>query len=243
MRGFFAYGVFDHCMLLRCRVNFGIPNEERMKKKRLAVPYEAADVPSKKNDFAHPDVTLLLTLLAYYNSGITEAQFEECLDQLFKITGQNEEARNTLYQEWHNSLDKKAKEYLRVPNSLEIKRDSLSQMERMYSVFKENRKCISFWLRFCVFPKDMNQFNESITSSSWDHIRVPHCIGFSGTKDNCRLFPTYIKMVESENTRIKGTDGKMLDMLLEHTSEVMEVEDGPMALWERFLLTALKIPK
>ena len=39
MRGLLAYGVFDHCMLLRCRVNFGIPNEERMKKKRLAVPY------------------------------------------------------------------------------------------------------------------------------------------------------------------------------------------------------------
>ena len=90
MRGLIAYGVFDHCLLLRCRVNYGVPNEERMKKKRLAVPYEAADVPSKKNDFAHPDVTILLSLISYYNSGLSEPQFKESLNQLFELTNENE---------------------------------------------------------------------------------------------------------------------------------------------------------
>ena len=42
-----------------------------MSEKRLAIPYEASDVPSKKNDFAHPDVVLILSLIAYYNSGLT----------------------------------------------------------------------------------------------------------------------------------------------------------------------------
>lgn len=38
----------------------------------------------------------------------------------------------------------------------------------------------------------MIQFKDSITSSSWDHADVAACIGFSGTKDNCRLLPTYV---------------------------------------------------
>ena len=93
----------------------------------------------------------------------------------------------------------------------------------MFRVFQYNRKFISFWLRFCVFTKEMTQFNQSITSSSWDHIKVPHVIGFSGTKDNTSLFPAYMKMLESENERIKGTDGKMVDLLLENTIDVIDL--------------------
>lgn len=66
----------------------------------------------------------------------------------------------------------------------------------------------------CVFVKDMEQFKHSITSSSWDHSKVRKSMGFSGTKDNCRLFPTYVKLVTSDNNEIAGTDGKMLDLLI-----------------------------
>lgn len=71
LRGFLAYGVFEHCLSQRCRVNYGIPDQHRQKIKRLAVPYEAADIPSKKNDYAHPDVAILLTYLSYYNFGLS----------------------------------------------------------------------------------------------------------------------------------------------------------------------------
>ena len=73
LRGYLAYGVLEHCFILRCKVNYGVPDRERKvaSKKRLAVPYEAADIPSKKNDYAHPDVAIFLSYLSYYNFGLT----------------------------------------------------------------------------------------------------------------------------------------------------------------------------
>lgn len=56
---------------MRCGVTYGVPDEERKKEKRVAVPYEAADVPSKKNEYSQPDVSILLSFLAYYNEGLT----------------------------------------------------------------------------------------------------------------------------------------------------------------------------
>ena len=38
--------------------------------KKLVVPYDASNVPSKKNDFAQPDVAIILSYIAYYQSGI-----------------------------------------------------------------------------------------------------------------------------------------------------------------------------
>ena len=72
LRGYLAYGVLEHCLSLRCNVNYGIPDKQRKKNKRVAIPYEAADIPSKKNDYAHPEVAILLSYLSYYNFGLTE---------------------------------------------------------------------------------------------------------------------------------------------------------------------------
>ncbi len=45
LRGILAYGIFEHCLSMRCGVDFGVPNSAHIKK--IAVPYEAADIPSK----------------------------------------------------------------------------------------------------------------------------------------------------------------------------------------------------
>lgn len=37
LRGTLAYGIFEHCLSMRCGVDFGIPNEKHVK--RIAVPY------------------------------------------------------------------------------------------------------------------------------------------------------------------------------------------------------------
>lgn len=99
----------------------------------------------------------------------------------------------------------------------------MSQRERLYNAFRKNRKFISYWLQNCVFEKDMAQFKHSITSSSWDHANVKSSIGFSGTKDNCRLLPTYMRLISAGNKEIEGTNGKMLDMLIQHVLEVREI--------------------
>ncbi len=45
MRGAIGYGIFQHCLSMRCGVDYGVPNNFHQKK--IAVPYEAADIPSK----------------------------------------------------------------------------------------------------------------------------------------------------------------------------------------------------
>ena len=46
-------------------------------RKRLAVPFRAAQMPTERSEFAQPDVALLLTHLSYYNDGLSRAEFEQ----------------------------------------------------------------------------------------------------------------------------------------------------------------------
>ncbi len=54
---------------MRNGVDFGVPGEEHPKK--IGVPYEAADVPSKRSQFSHPDVAILVSYISYFAKGIS----------------------------------------------------------------------------------------------------------------------------------------------------------------------------
>lgn len=41
-------------------------------------------------------------------------------------------------------------------------------MDELYHVFRNCRPTIAFWLNKIVFPSDLRQYTDSITSSSWD---------------------------------------------------------------------------
>lgn len=69
LRGAFAYGIFEHCLSKRCGVDYGVPGAEHSKK--IAVPYEAADIPSKTSEFEHPEVSAVLSFIAYNMKGLT----------------------------------------------------------------------------------------------------------------------------------------------------------------------------
>lgn len=81
------------------RVHFGLlqPNDLKMleedgvkiptSRKLVAVPFVAKDVPSRASEFAHPDVLIGLTILAYRYEGLRQKDFylllrhlKECLD-------------------------------------------------------------------------------------------------------------------------------------------------------------------
>ena len=85
LRGALAFGILEHCLSLRCGVNYGVPDSKRSAVKRIAVPYEAANVPSKKNEYSQPDVSITLSFLAYYHSGLSQEYFRECLEFLQKL--------------------------------------------------------------------------------------------------------------------------------------------------------------
>ena len=191
-------------------------------------------MPSKKNEFSHPDVSIILTYLAYYSNGISLDEFYTCLQSL---KSNNVGYQLSEYKRWRSLLNEEQLEDLLAHNAKEIKVDSSSQVRNLYSIFRKNRYCVAFWLQKCVLPQGMTQFNYSITSSSWDYSNVDTSIGFSGTKDIHRLFPTYINLKRSH----EGTDGKMLDMLMENTLEVMEIRESDLPQWSRFLNVVLEL--
>jgi hypothetical protein len=78
LRGLLAFGVLEHCLSMRAGVDFGVPGE--IHPKRVGVPYEAADVPSKRSEYAHPDLAILVSYTSYFTRGLTLNQFTELLE-------------------------------------------------------------------------------------------------------------------------------------------------------------------
>jgi hypothetical protein len=84
------------------------------------------------------------------------------------------------------------------------------------------------------------QYTKSITSSSWDLADSKNSVGFSGTKDTHWLFPEYIYLKESTNDEINGTDGKMIQLMLDNTIDALEIKENDEDLWKRFCETVLE---
>lgn len=90
----------------------------------------------------------------------------------------------------------------------------------MYTELRRSRAVCFFWLKHCVFPVDLLQHEESITSSLWDIANMPDSLGFSGTKDNHYLFPSYVKYSPIPIPIIQSTDGKMANLLIDNTISI-----------------------
>lgn len=213
LRGILAYGIFQHCLSMRCGVDFGAPNAFHLKK--IAVPYEAADIPSKTSQYEQPDVSALLSYIAYYTKGLTKEHFEDCLKGLLCLSKTSKEAE---YNQWVNIMEEKARKSFELKTVEMINYNSKAHRDLLFQVFKKNRKAIAFWLIKCVFSKDLKQYSKSICSSAWDLAAVPKSIGFSGTKDNRWLYSNRLKWRPSTTPQIKGTDGKMLHLITKFTN-------------------------
>ena len=76
------------------RVSFGLLNADDLKRAKavdafmpssravLAVPFVGKDVPSRSSEFAHPDIIIGLTILAYRYEGLRESDFHDIIASL-----------------------------------------------------------------------------------------------------------------------------------------------------------------
>ena len=69
LRGLLGFGMLEHCLTKRHRADYGFAPE--LGRKRIAVPFRAADTPALRAEFAHPDVALVLTTLAGLHSRLS----------------------------------------------------------------------------------------------------------------------------------------------------------------------------
>ena len=83
--------LLPHCLGKGNRVEFGLLTPDdierstdlRKTRLKMAVPFRGKDSPSEASEFAHPDITIGLTVLAYQYEGMREEDFKETMTHLY----------------------------------------------------------------------------------------------------------------------------------------------------------------
>eukprot|EP00035_Acanthoeca_spectabilis_P000997 m.76812 g.76812 ORF g.76812 m.76812 type:complete len:2981 (+) comp10556_c0_seq1:218-9160(+) len=215
LRGLLAHGVLWNALEKRYRVDYGITAPTHPRRKRLAVPFRAADTPADRAEFAHPDSALLLTTLSYAYGGLTDDEVLEAFEILADLTPTVQENQ---YKAWFAAS---AKDVLNERDQGSIRTEmniDLTNVLQKRLLCKTYNKClplIHFWLETAVFPTETVQYAQRLKATAWHLGPKPGgtCAGFSGTNDQHRLLPSFVQQVPLNNEGLRATNGHMLDML------------------------------
>lgn len=133
----------------------------------MAVPFRAKDVAAERAEFGHPDVAIVLTLLSYYYSGLSDEQLEDAFTRLFKLNFAEEE-----YQTWIALLPPTTPglESMKKLSGINL-RDYRQKYNVVFPALRRNMATIDFWLGQAVFPVESKQFRSKIGCSAWDLCR------------------------------------------------------------------------
>jgi len=228
LRGMLGFGMLESALEKRNRVHYGLDRERSQRTgKRIAVPFIAADVPSSRSEFSHPDATILLTTLAYYNEGLRCDEVREALRKLLEL---GPTARAYYYAAVVARLSLSAEEALVMDDVGKIDFSNSAQMALIADMFCHNTEMINFFLSHVVLSRDTGQYPQRIVSNSWNIAASSHVVGFSGTKDNHLLLPLQVSQREPEIPQLLGADARIIHILLQQ--KVMLIAQGHTALFD-----------
>ncbi|KAL2069540.1 hypothetical protein VTL71DRAFT_14219 [Oculimacula yallundae] len=188
LRGLFAAGVLEFVFSKkRWRVNYGLDLSRSM----LAVPYHAKDSPSSRSEFSHPDTAIALTCLSYYYGGLTDQQIFDGFEELL-LSDQSQEE----YMRWIQNSEDFPKTFKRLAGV--NLRDKRQCSQDLFPWLRYSKGLIDYYLEHLVFPKEMKEFSNKLSSSGWEIARETRhpTTGFSGTNDSKYMLPTPIKQCE-----------------------------------------------
>ncbi|KAL9002774.1 MAG: hypothetical protein Q9188_004316 [Gyalolechia gomerana] len=202
----------------------------------IAVPFRSKGIPSDQAEFGHPDVSIILTCLSFYNTGLSFDQFLQSLRLLLKS---DEPVRE--FESWTSEAEG-FPQYLRSWDSINI--DDKTQCSALWDHLRLQMAVINFFLNHFVFPRHAKTFDRKLASSGWD-IATPSrstgavvaknlkenkplttaakrpvggapvalTVGFSGTNDNKTLLP--LNVLQSDLPRLSHTNAEVLTYLLQ----------------------------
>ena len=206
VRGLIAHNVL--LFVLRSKrwlVNYGLHPTRCL----TAVPYRAKGIPAPTAEFGHPDVTISLSCLSYYYTGLSDAQIRTSIELLRKVDDPSSE-----YQAWIrgcHSLPTELRDWVAV--NLE---DEQQCLRALFPALRYSKKAADFFMARVVFPKEGKEFDEKLSKSGWDIPSAPNAknltTGFSGTNDNRFLLPLTIH--QHDLPQLQHTSGKVLDYVL-----------------------------
>eukprot|EP00658_Telonema_sp_P-2_P085654 TRINITY_DN9806_c0_g1_i3.p1 TRINITY_DN9806_c0_g1~~TRINITY_DN9806_c0_g1_i3.p1 ORF type:complete len:1116 (+),score=353.53 TRINITY_DN9806_c0_g1_i3:180-3527(+) len=211
-------------------------------RKVMAIPFVAKDVPSRSSEFAHPDVVIGLTVLAYRYEGLRKSDVKELLLQLkqdyARQTGPRERRpASILYNHWAR-LARQSKGTGKDAESTTVPLAQLqvmdpTQLAGIYGLFRKLPEAIHYYLCQHIFPRTMNFQRIKISACGHElgsDILFNKRIGFSGTPSN--LLPLDLGECFYE----PGSDGKILSVLADPAvASAEELPEGwtPLAVLER----------
>eukprot|EP00434_Breviolum_minutum_P001419 symbB.v1.2.001248.t1/scaffold63.1/size477159/19 len=214
----------------------------------MAVPFVGKDVPSRSSEFAHPDVAIGLTTLAYRYEGLRPSDVRSIVSQLKQDCARQLGPRDTrpahlLFESWVRKeepgsprhkmrrLDEEISQNI-LPLSLFQPADQ-KQMGRLYRQIQNTPPVAHFWLRQHVFPVTMNFHPLKISASGHElgsSLLFGYRLGFSGTPSN--LLPEDLGECFYE----PGSDGQVTAVLTDPsvtTAEVCGADWSPSGLLVR----------
>ena len=123
----------------------------------IAVPFRSKGIPSDQAEFGHPDVSIMLTCLSFYNTGLTLSQFQQSLGLLLKS---DEPVRE--FESWTSEADG-FPESLSSWNAINI--DDDTQCTALWNYLRLQMSVINFFLNHFVFPRHAKTFDRKLVSS------------------------------------------------------------------------------
>ncbi|KAI9901102.1 hypothetical protein N3K66_002919 [Trichothecium roseum] len=206
LRGLISQRILLLCLSKLWNVHFGLHPDRAP----IAVPFEAKGVPSDTAEYGHPDTAIILTYLAFYQTGFTQDQMTQCLQYI--MISDDPAAR------WEHILGG-----CDIPDAFQhwslVNLDDGAQMEDLWSYIRFDKNVLNYYVQNFVFPRHAKQFGVKLQSSGWDipldDSRNPGAMttGFSGTNDNKRILPETIQ--QDDLPSLLKTNAEVLGYLLE----------------------------
>ena len=214
-RGQLAMGTLFHCLQMRHRVNYGVSRTSSAKK-RLAIPFRASNTPAERSEWKQPDVAITVTVMSYYYDGLSKAELREALTKLLSM---KDSAQADYFKRWLALIAPPPEDLKKMDDVRKVDLSNVPQMNLMHEHFGRNYEVVNFWLNFIVLPGETTLCPRSIATNSWFLAQNKNGAinGFSGTNDNHRLLPLQVrKSREDALPSLSGTNGKMLDLILQN---------------------------
>ena len=212
-----------HCLAKVNRVSFGLLSKEDCKaaleadpmvprsRLKLAVPFVGKDVPSRASEFAHPDIIIGLTILAYRYSGLRVDDYNDVTDRLTaqfsnEIGPARDRVSSLRHEKWvwaaggkirglkatrdglpwaeHENLSEEKLGEKEVVQLKFLQKSNMEQMERLFNLIKLEPSVVHHYLQNMIFPQYMRSQREKISASGQavgGDMLVMKRVGFSGT--------------------------------------------------------------
>ncbi|OQR84514.1 hypothetical protein ACHHYP_13291 [Achlya hypogyna] len=191
--------LLPHCLSKINRVSYGLLQKQHAvlasntpSRLLLAVPFVGKDVPSRSSEFAHPDVLIGLTILAYRYEGVRRSDLKTVVAQLKhdfsrQLGPREQRPAAALFRSWVLEGLARAQSTSGVLPLPLFQLNDASQVARLLQLVRLLPSIVHYYVRQHVFPSCMN-FQKLKVSACGHELGSDSLfakrIGFSGTPSN-----------------------------------------------------------